>query len=169
MIWSGLSHFLIWFHRYFCRRREGFSALLYELCGITGTRCFFFPPQQKAFDYNYSFCEDRCQKQSLSDNCFKLGIHYTCVLFQRFNILVCSSVNNILTNIFPIWARGSSWDNHLPARSLLVLILLTLYSSNEHHLARSLHIMDTFKETSSWLSAAENRFDFFKRNSWRFF
>lgn len=41
MIWNELPHLLLWFHGYFCRRHQGVSALLYELCGITGNRCFF--------------------------------------------------------------------------------------------------------------------------------
>lgn len=76
MIWNGLPHFLIWFHRDFCRR--GFQLSILSCVALLEADVFF---QQKAFDYNQSCCEKRCQKQSLSDNCCKLGIHYTWALF----------------------------------------------------------------------------------------
>lgn len=59
LICNGLSHFLKWFHRYLRRKNEGFSALLWAVWHHWNQMLFF---QQKAFDYNHSFCDKRCQK-----------------------------------------------------------------------------------------------------------
>lgn len=41
LVCNGLSHFLKWFHRYFCRRNEGFSALLWVVWHHWNQMIFF--------------------------------------------------------------------------------------------------------------------------------
>lgn len=155
MIWNRLSHFLIDLTEILA---EGVFSIL--SCVVSLEPDAFF--NKKPLTTTRAFVKTDVRSKAYLTTALSLEYIIPGPCF-RDSVLLSAAVNNTLANIFPIWARGTSLDNPLPARSLLFLILLPIKIILLALINCSpLHIMDTFKEIPSWISVFENIFLFFK-------
>lgn len=156
-MWNGLKHFLIDFTEIFAA--EVFSSAFWVVWHHQNQMIFF---SAKSLWVQAELLWKDVRGKAYLTTALSLEYITPGPCFSD-SVLLSAAVNNTLTNIFSIWARGASLDNPLPARSLLFLILLPVkiilldfINCSSHHGYFQRDIILEFLHLKTWFSFLES-------------